>query len=49
VLIFAHAGHWFVSAAYFAPVACFALWLTIVTRREKRQEKQKAQGQRGSG
>jgi hypothetical protein len=41
VLIFAHAGHWFVSAAYFAPVACFAIWLTIVTRREKRQEKQK--------
>jgi hypothetical protein len=44
VLIFAHAGHWFVSAAYFAPVACFAIWLTIVTRKEKRQEKKKAEG-----
>jgi hypothetical protein len=37
MLIFAHAGHWLVSLAYFAPVAAFLVWLGITTVRERRR------------
>ena len=36
MLILAHAGHWLVSAAYFAPVLGFVIWLTVVTVKERR-------------
>jgi hypothetical protein len=39
VILLAHAGHWLVNAAYFAPVVGFLGWLgwtELRTRREKR-------------
>jgi len=41
-LLLAHAGHWLVNAAYFAPVAGFLGWLGWVEirgRRERREER----------
>ncbi len=37
MLILAHAGHWFVSLAYFAPVLGFVAWLGWVTVKERRE------------
>lgn len=37
MLILAHAGHWLVSAAYFAPVLAFVIWLGWVTVKERRE------------
>lgn len=39
--LYAHAGHWLVNAAYFAPVVGFLVWLGITelrSRRERRDE-----------
>jgi hypothetical protein len=39
VILLAHAGHWLVNAAYFAPVVGFLGWLgwtELRSRREKR-------------
>ena len=33
----AHAGHWLVSLAYFAPVVGFLMWLAIVQIRDRRR------------
>ena len=32
----AHAGHWIVQIAYFAPVLCFLVWLGVAQWRERR-------------
>jgi hypothetical protein len=40
MLIFAHAGHWFVGLAYFAPVGAFLVWLGITTIKERRAERE---------
>jgi hypothetical protein len=32
----AHAGHWIVTAAYFAPVVAFLAWLVVTQLRERR-------------
>jgi hypothetical protein len=29
----AHAGHWIVNAAYFAPVVAFLIWLAVTQLR----------------
>jgi len=31
----AHAGHWFVGLAYFAPVIGFLIWLAVVQIRDR--------------
>jgi hypothetical protein len=36
VIVFAHAGHWLTSVAYFLPVAGFLVWLAVVQIRERR-------------
>ena len=36
MLVFAHAGHWLVSVAYFMPVVIFLIWLGITTARGRR-------------
>jgi hypothetical protein len=41
VILLAHAGHWLVNAAYFAPVVGFLGWLgfsELRSRRERRAE-----------
>jgi len=38
MLLIAHAGHWLVSAAYFAPVLVFVIWLVAVTVKERRED-----------
>lgn len=38
MLTLAHAGHWLVSVAYFAPVAGFVGWLGWVTIKERREQ-----------
>jgi hypothetical protein len=35
ILPIAHAGHWIVSLAYFAPVLGFLIWLGVTQLREK--------------
>jgi hypothetical protein len=45
VLLLAHAGHWAVNAAYFAPIVGFLGWLGWVevrSRREQRAERRDA-------
>jgi hypothetical protein len=39
MLVIAHAGHWAVTAAYFAPVVAFLVWLAVVQIRERRGNK----------
>ena len=39
VLVVAHAGHWLVNAAYFAPVAGFLVWLGITEVRSRREKR----------
>jgi hypothetical protein len=36
VIVFAHAGHWLTSVAYFLPVMGFLVWLAVVQLRERR-------------
>jgi hypothetical protein len=36
VIVYAHAGHWLTSVAYFLPVVGFLVWLAIVQIRERR-------------
>jgi hypothetical protein len=33
----AHAGHWLVTIAYFAPVVAFLAWLVITQIKERRR------------
>lgn len=40
----AHAGHWFVSLAYFAPVLGFLIWLGLTTMRERRAKRKGGSG-----
>jgi hypothetical protein len=50
VILLAHAGHWLVNAAYFAPVAGFLGWLgwtELRSRREKRAEARRATAEPG--
>ena len=35
----AHAGHWIVQIAYFAPVLAFLVWLAVAQWRERRSRK----------
>jgi hypothetical protein len=35
----AHAGHWLVQVAYFAPVVGFLVWLGITTWRDRRRKR----------
>jgi di/tricarboxylate transporter len=37
--VVAHAGHWLVQVAYFAPVLGFLIWLLLTTLRERRRER----------
>jgi len=37
VTLLAHAGHWLVNAAYFAPVVGFLVWLGITELRSRRE------------
>ena len=39
MLLFAHAGHWLVSLAYFVPVVGFLGWLGVVQLRERRRSR----------
>ena len=34
--LIAHAGHWIVNVAYFAPVLGFLVWLGVTQLRERR-------------
>jgi hypothetical protein len=36
MLLFAHAGHWLTSIAYFVPVVGFMAWLAVTQLRERR-------------
>ena len=38
MIVLAHAGHWFVGLAYFAPVLGFLIWLGIAQLRERRDK-----------
>jgi len=37
MIVLAHAGHWLVQVAYFAPVLAFLVWLGITTLKERRR------------
>ncbi|HEY1359405.1 MAG TPA: hypothetical protein VGF21_13975 [Thermoleophilaceae bacterium] len=37
MLPIAHAGHWFIGLAYFAPVIGFLVWLAVVQIRDRRR------------
>ena len=39
MLVIAHAGHWLVSLAYFAPVIGFLVWLAVMQLRTRRADK----------
>ncbi len=39
MLLFAHAGHWLVNVAYFAPVVVFLAWLGWNELSERRSRK----------
>ena len=34
----AHAGHWLVQVAYFAPVLLFLVWLGVMVLRDRRSQ-----------
>ena len=36
IFLFAHAGHWLVSVAYFVPVLGFLAWLVVSQIRDRR-------------
>jgi hypothetical protein len=38
-MLIAHAGHWLVQLAYFAPVLGFLAWLGISTWRDRRRKR----------
>ncbi len=38
MIVIAHAGHWLVQVAYFAPVVLFLLWLGWTVLRERRSD-----------
>jgi hypothetical protein len=40
MLLLAHAGHWILNIAYFAPVGGFLVWLGIVTVRDRRADEE---------
>jgi hypothetical protein len=46
-MLLAHAGHWILNIAYFAPVGGFLVWLGIVTVRDRRAD-EKDQGDNGA-
>jgi hypothetical protein len=35
-MLFAHAGHWLTTIAYFVPVVAFLAWLVVTQVRERR-------------
>jgi membrane protein implicated in regulation of membrane protease activity len=39
VILLAHAGHWLVNAAYFAPVVGFLAWLGWTELRNRRERR----------
>ncbi len=39
-MLIAHAGHWLINVAYFAPVAAFLVWLVILQIRERRRRRE---------
>jgi hypothetical protein len=39
MIVLAHAGHWLVQVAYFAPVVAFLVWLAFVSIRERRRDR----------
>jgi hypothetical protein len=41
MLVFAHAGHWLPSLLILTPTVGFIVWLVLVTKRDKRRERQK--------
>ena len=38
--VLAHAGHWLVQVAYFAPVLGFVVWLGITTLKQRRRDRE---------
>jgi hypothetical protein len=42
VPLVAHAGHWLVNAAYFAPVVGFLAWLGMTELRSRRERRHEA-------
>jgi len=38
MIVFAHAGHWIVSAVYAAPAIGILVWVTITTLRDRRRQ-----------
>jgi hypothetical protein len=38
-VVFAHAGHWAVDAAFTAPVCALVVWFWIVSIRDRRRRK----------
>jgi membrane protein implicated in regulation of membrane protease activity len=36
--VMAHAGHWLIQIAYFAPVVLFLIWLAVTVIRDRRSE-----------
>jgi hypothetical protein len=39
MIVVAHAGHWLVNAAYFAPVVGFLGWLGVAELRQRRAKR----------
>jgi hypothetical protein len=40
-MVYAHAGHWLVSLAYFVPVVGFLLWLAVTQYRERVRDRRR--------
>jgi hypothetical protein len=38
-MLIAHAGHWAVTVAYFAPVVLFIGWLLVTQIKQRREQK----------
>jgi hypothetical protein len=41
MLVIAHAGHWIESFLILLPTVAFIIWLVLVTRRDRRRDRQK--------
>jgi preprotein translocase subunit YajC len=41
VFVIAHAGHWISSLLILLPTVAFIIWLVLITRRDRRRERQR--------
>ncbi len=48
MIVFAHAGHWIVSAVYAAPAIGILVWVTITTLRDRRRQAHREDERKGS-